>query len=97
MIILFITGAYYRESKRYRPNLLPIIHAYRANWEYLGEKGVLPGLVEVYTENWGSGLSKQSRRSYYMLPSLTVKLLWKDWKVEKLELANTILIKHERE
>src|SRR6266536_2922790 len=29
----------------------------------------LPGLVEVYTENWGSGLSKQSFRSYYMLPS----------------------------
>src|SRR6266536_3743409 len=29
----------------------------------------LRGLVEVYTENWGSGLSKQSFRSYYMLPS----------------------------
>ncbi len=28
---------------------------------------------------------------------LTVKLLWKDWKVEKLELANTTPIKHEWE
>ncbi len=71
MIILFITGACCRESKRYRSNLLPMIHAYRVNWEHLGEKGVLPGLVEVYTENWGNGLSKQSCRSYYILPSQT--------------------------
>src|SRR6266536_2347234 len=73
MITLFVIGACRRESKRCRPNLLPIIHAYGANWEHLGEKGVLPGLVEVYTENWGSGLSKQSCRSYYMLPSQLAK------------------------
>ena len=29
--------------------------------------------MEVYTENWDSGLSKQSFRSYYMLPSRTMK------------------------
>ena len=46
-----------------------MIYAYGVNWEHLGEKGVLSGLVEVYTENWDSGLSKQSGRSYYMLPS----------------------------
>src|SRR6266536_3463960 len=38
---LFTTGAYRRESKRYRPNLLPIIHTYGANWEHLGEKEVI--------------------------------------------------------
>ncbi len=69
MTTLFTIEVYHRESKRYRPNLLPIIYTYRANWEHLNEKEVLPGLVEVYTENWGSRLSKQSCRSYYMLPN----------------------------
>ncbi len=86
MITLFVIGACRRESKRCRPNLLPIIHAYGANWEHLGEKGVLPGLVEVYTENWGSGLSKQSCRSYYMLPSrLIARLRRIDPELAKLE------------
>src|SRR6266498_1294832 len=38
---LFATGACRRGSKRCRPNLLPMIHAYGANWEHLGEKGVI--------------------------------------------------------
>ena len=41
IIILFITEICCCESKRYRPNLLPIIYIYRANWEYLGEKEVI--------------------------------------------------------
>ena len=35
----------------------------------MGEEGVMPGLVEADAENWGSGLSKQSCQSYYMLLS----------------------------
>ncbi len=41
IIILFVTGVCRRESKRCRPNLLPIIYAYGVNWEHLGEKGVI--------------------------------------------------------
>src|SRR6266511_5674413 len=47
----------------------------------------LPGLVEVYTENWGSGLSKQSFRSYYMLPSYNEKSLKEncnDWTLNRI-------------
>ena len=50
---LFTTGVYRRESKRCRPNLLPIIHTYRANWEHLGEKKIITrtraGLAIVQT------------------------------------------------
>src|SRR6266511_5730188 len=42
---LFVTRACRHELKRCRPNLLPIIYAYGANWEQLGEEGVIPGLV----------------------------------------------------
>ena len=45
MIILFITGACRRESKRYYSNLLFIIYIYRINWEHLNEKS-------DYTDSW---------------------------------------------
>ncbi len=47
MIILFIIGVCRYELKRCRPNLLSMIYIYGVNWEYLGEEGVMPGLVEA--------------------------------------------------
>src|SRR6266536_875396 len=41
----------------------------------------MPGLVEADAENWGSGLSKQSYQSYYILLSLIyIRNLFQDLK-----------------
>ncbi len=41
----------------------------------------MPGLVKIYIKNWGSGLSKQSCRSYYMLLNHDIQLAKQDKKV----------------